>query len=143
MRCLGIYAEVFHLPGVLSCEREEIYSLIRKKVKEYFGEDVILTGIDDCCVELALNSKRFTFGFCLDEIDGVFDNPLEAKEHLANRDRCLQKVLDYVNNTIVIYNGKILELLGNMEYKILLELEMPKYAIVGFLRLSFNVVFFT
>ncbi len=125
------------LPGVLSCEREEIYSLIRKKVKEYFGEDVILTGIDDCCVELALNSKRFTFGFCLDEIDGVLDNPLEAKEHLANRDRCLQEILDYIRGTVVIYNKEILEPIGNMGYKIPTELETPGDAILGFLRLSY------
>lgn len=125
------------LPGVLSCEREEIYSLIRKKVKEYFGEDVILTGIDDCCVELALNSKRFTFGFCLNEIGGVFDNPLESERYLAERDCCLQELLDYIRDTVVIYDRRFLEPIGNMEYKIPSELKTPKDAILGILRLSY------
>ncbi len=125
------------LPGVLSGEREEIYRRIEKEVRELFGENVILTGIDDCCVELALNSKRFTFGFCLDEIDGVFDNPSESERYLAERDCCLQELLDYIRDTVVIYDRGFLEPIGNMEYKIPSELETPADAILGFLRLSY------
>lgn len=125
------------LPGILDCEREEIYRIIEEEVRGLFGERVILTGINDCCVEHALNDKRFTYGFSLDEIKGVFDNPLESKEHLANRDCCLQELLDYIGNTVVIYNRAFLEPIGNMEYKISFELEAPRDAIMGFLRLSF------
>ena len=125
------------LPGILDCEREEIYRIIEEEVRGLFGERVILTGINDYCVEHALNDKRFTYGFSLDEIKGVFDNPLESKEHLANRDCCLQELLDYIGNTVVIYNRTFLEPIGNMEYKISFELEAPRDAIMGFLRLSF------
>ena len=125
------------LPGILNSSKEEIYARIKREVKECFGEDVILTGIDDCCIELALNSKRLTYGFCLEEIDGVFDNPLESQTHLAKRDCCLQEILDYIGNTVVVYNREFLEPTGNMEYEILPEVEMPKNAILGFLRLSY------
>jgi hypothetical protein len=123
------------LPGLLDYPREEIYAIIKREVKERFGENVILTGINDYCVDHALKVKKATFGFCLDEIEGVFDDPTESQGYFEERNCCLQELLDYVNRTVIVYDKEYIRKIGNMQYKLLCEL--PSEAILGFIRLDF------
>ena len=109
--------QTIEMPGILLMNRNQIYSTIAEAVADNFGVDSILTGIK-CESQPSAFTKTSTYGIPLSELSQA-----DVSSDL----------LDYAQNTVVIYAASKLKRTSNGDFQINGE---PAQAILGFLRLG-------
>lgn len=110
-------ATVIRMPGILLQDRKSIYQDIVDIARSYFGNNIMLSGINDESVGLATNMAR-TYAISLPEI------PQYDTGH---------DILDYAQDLILVYDADKLEPTDNEDHMIEGD---PKEAILGALRLG-------
>lgn len=108
---------IIEIHGMFSKLREDFYSDISNIVSSAFcKENIILTGIKDENVNDSLK-KKSTYGIPLSKI---------------NEYRCNNDLIDYAQNSVVVYDGNKLSQTKNGDYI----LDNPSNAVLGFLHLA-------